>query len=528
MTDAKSDDSYARDLLIHAECLIRYLRISGGSSAELQATYSALKAADPTAADRSRLLIDLETKVVELQQTILPETRAAISGGWPRANTRWNRTKDKFVSGLLIVLAMVLVLATGKLTYIQNTGNNLIGELESLSSPDTLKTYSRLIRGMAQAWYQADKALPPAETDQKTANAESDLRQVGAYWGAVSVPPAGGDPVPATVTPDDAAAKTAAAFDTYTLPAQFDLARNVYFDNEADLKSIVDRYSAAMEGQRTIYGQFNTTCVPAAPDAQSESYVNGVKTGESQAEGGAGGGGLLSYFSSCPNAPCILFSLLLPLSIPDMCVYGNRNAARTDVTKDSVPVQFKINPALKDFSGCMEANLGTGWKSDFDKLGALPESFELYESNLQTLTSFLLCRDVIPVGANLSRSPTDQLARLKATILPLSLILLPALYGATGGALSLMRSRFDATRPNPSLSVGLFRIAFGAVIGVILVWFVTPDSAIQSQMATVGLSLLGFAFILGFAQNRIFEFFDQLSVNVFKEPEPPKANPART
>jgi hypothetical protein len=62
--------------------------------------------------------------------------------------------------------------------------------------------------------------------------------------------------------------------------------------------------------------------------------------------------------------------------------------------------------------------------------------------------------------------------------------------------------------PNLGFAATLFRICRGAVIGVVLVWFVTPDSVLSSELTSLGLSLFAFVLLLGFAQDRLFEMLD--------------------
>jgi len=111
-----------------------------------------------------------------------------------------------------------------------------------------------------------------------------------------------------------------------------------------------------------------------------------------------------------------------------------------------------------------------------------------------------------------------------------ALWILPAIYGALGATIFFMRSVLDRLIPDPPFGRIALRIALGALAGIVLGWFWSPENALSSDIAKVGFSLFATAFIVGFSIDVFFAMMDRF-VKVTEgfftgdsTPQPPNAN----
>lgn len=87
--------------------------------------------------------------------------------------------------------------------------------------------------------------------------------------------------------------------------------------------------------------------------------------------------------------------------------------------------------------------------------------------------------------------------------------ILPALFGALGSAIYFLRTVLNPLLRDPAPSLMIYRVALGAFAGIILAWFWTPIAGLAGG-GSVGLSLFGAAFLLGFSIDVFFALLDKL------------------
>jgi hypothetical protein len=84
--------------------------------------------------------------------------------------------------------------------------------------------------------------------------------------------------------------------------------------------------------------------------------------------------------------------------------------------------------------------------------------------------------------------------------------ILPLLYGALGAVVFLMRNLNNVRTPNLHMSDTLFRIAMGAIAGIVIGWFFNPSS---SSAPTGSATPFGIAFLAGFSIDLLFAILDR-------------------
>ena len=85
--------------------------------------------------------------------------------------------------------------------------------------------------------------------------------------------------------------------------------------------------------------------------------------------------------------------------------------------------------------------------------------------------------------------------------------ILPLLYGSLGAVVFLMRNTHNVRTPFLDSSDTLFRIAVGAIAGIVVGWFFSPDSG--SSVREMSVAPLGVAFLAGFSIEALFGLLDR-------------------
>ncbi|HEY0916393.1 MAG TPA: YtxH domain-containing protein, partial [Solimonas sp.] len=85
--------------------------------------------------------------------------------------------------------------------------------------------------------------------------------------------------------------------------------------------------------------------------------------------------------------------------------------------------------------------------------------------------------------------------------------ILPLLYGSLGAVVFLMRNTHNVRTPFLDSSDTLFRIAVGAIAGIVVGWFFSPDSG--SSIREMSVAPLGVAFLAGFSIEALFGLLDR-------------------
>ena len=100
--------------------------------------------------------------------------------------------------------------------------------------------------------------------------------------------------------------------------------------------------------------------------------------------------------------------------------------------------------------------------------------------------------------------------RVKDKLSLYSMIILPAVFGALGAIVYFMRPLLSPQLPNPGKTHTLYRIALGALAGMILAWLGMGMFGADEAFKSAGLGLFALAFILGFSIDVFFDLLDRL------------------
>jgi len=125
-------------------------------------------------------------------------------------------------------------------------------------------------------------------------------------------------------------------------------------------------------------------------------------------------------------------------------------------------------------------------------------------------STVLFCNGSITVDPKSIHSAlTQHIEQISQSISPYALWILPALYGALGALMFQMRRILDPLSPNPQFIALLHRVALGALAGMILAWFLAPDTRFGTDVAGIGFGLFSFAFLFGFSIDVFFTVLDE-------------------
>lgn len=102
-----------------------------------------------------------------------------------------------------------------------------------------------------------------------------------------------------------------------------------------------------------------------------------------------------------------------------------------------------------------------------------------------------------------------RLGEMNVAVGVYALWILPAIYGALGATIFFMRSVLDRLTPDPPFGKIALRIALGALAGIVLGWFWSPENALSSDIAKIGFSLFATSFIVGFSIDIFFAMMDR-------------------
>lgn len=95
--------------------------------------------------------------------------------------------------------------------------------------------------------------------------------------------------------------------------------------------------------------------------------------------------------------------------------------------------------------------------------------------------------------------------------------ILPMLYGSLGAIVFLMRNLQNVRTPSLSLLDTVFRIALGAISGIVIGWFFTPGD----EAALVSATPFALAFIAGFSIELLFSLLDRINGSLRHAGGPP-------
>ncbi|RUV58022.1 hypothetical protein EOA85_14665 [Mesorhizobium sp. M5C.F.Ca.IN.020.29.1.1] len=151
-----------------------------------------------------------------------------------------------------------------------------------------------------------------------------------------------------------------------------------------------------------------------------------------------------------------------------------------------------------------------------DKLAFIGRSTYLFEDRLGIKTMDLMrqnCRMNLSYYSQSIPNILDIQNKISGRLATYSYLALPALYGALGSLMYFMRRILDPLLPNPPLLRMIYRVALGALAGMVLAWFWDGTFNNNEAFQTIGFGLFSLAFVFGFAIDVFFTLLDRF-VNI--------------
>lgn len=437
--EAEPPRDYIEDLLDEGRLIGRYRRWKGlATPDELWELISEVESLPPPRQIGHPAVVKLLRVVGQCGNEIPFSILARLKEGWDPCRPSKADRRNTFG---LILLSVILVFMTGALTNVYNKGASLLAELEQLAPAESQQSYNRLLRSMLQARSQMDAAtLLDAERLQQPASppgvTEAQVMQDGAPG--------------------------------LTTSAQFDLARNVYYETETEL-SALSRQALHLQQRAITYSRLEAPfAIPGSKLircnlARARHYASKLVDWDAERS--------LFLLTNCSTG----------LALGD----------------GSFEQAYSSGPQLLSAdSTCLGRSGGEPAAVSRNAFGGVSPSPSLnYAKALTDLAQELTrCRvtSFMPVDFP---SITALSNDVRDALTPLGLLFLPALYGAIGAILSLMRVVIEPLTPTPKAPTMFHRIAFGAAAGIVLIWFITPDMLVGTQVADIGLSLFGLTFL---------------------------------
>jgi hypothetical protein len=204
-------------------------------------------------------------------------------------------------------------------------------------------------------------------------------------------------------------------------------------------------------------------------------------------------------------------SLFIPASMSYEYDYQNPAVFAKNLISYAIAEEWPTQPQDKDlqFNVCNRA-VYAKLEKDFNEseFGKKPLGIMLARYRSDALDLF--CYQGILYQPSMVPSLDDRLSRINQIIGMYALWILPAIYGALGATIYFMRSVLDPLVPDPPAGKILLRVSLGALSGIILGWFWTPDTVLGNEIAKIGFSLFGLSFICGFSIDVFFSMLDRL------------------
>ncbi|WFP65339.1 hypothetical protein [Mesorhizobium sp. WSM4904] len=369
-------------------------------------------------------VVNLQKVLNDCSGVVPFSTLAALRSGWSPGDTS---RRAAIATYLLVALSVILMVITGKMTYVYNRGVYLSAELQDINKDNFSVRFGQAVR---QVW-TTQKQLRSAASGGLSQSDINLLEDV--YYNA-----------------EDSLHLLDQRFVTLWANSQSFMTREARFpiwgmqSAYCKVQSLVTAGAAGNGGQTYDPQQAitNQLCNQEVASAKSE-YAGPV--------GGAPGG-------------------------------GNPACAQPGT------------PAGKEPGGA--ASAGASPKLDAN-------------SEYEEATRSLQCSGVITLTPSSIYMMTAQIGGLNAVLSPYALWILPALYGSLGAIMFHMRMILNPLLPNPTLARLVHRVVLGALAGMVLAWFLGPDTKLGGQASAIGFSLFTFAFLFGFSLDIFFTLLDQ-------------------
>jgi hypothetical protein len=114
------------------------------------------------------------------------------------------------------------------------------------------------------------------------------------------------------------------------------------------------------------------------------------------------------------------------------------------------------------------------------------------------------------LGLSQPNNYDDFAAREQQRVALYTAWILPMLYGSLGAIVFLMRNLQNVRTPSLSLLDTVFRIALGAISGIVIGWFFAPGD----EAALVNATPFALAFVAGFSIELLFSLLDRINTSL--------------
>ncbi|RWD50016.1 MAG: hypothetical protein EOS36_30755 [Mesorhizobium sp.] len=392
-------------------------------SSLLAAIGDAEKLGDVTASQPA--VVNLQKVLNDCSGVVPFSTLAALRSGWSPGDTS---RRTAIATYLLVAMSVLMMVITGKMTYVYNRGVSLSAELQDINKDNFSVRFGQTVR---QVW-TTQKQLRSAASSGLSQSDINLLEDV--YYNA-----------------EDSLHLLDQRFVTLWANSQSFMTREARFPIWG-MQSVYCKVQSLVTAGATGNGQ---TYDPQQA-ITSQLCNQGVASAKSEYSGPADG---------APEG-------------------GNPACAQPGNTAGKEP----------GGGGAMPAGTAPG-------LGA--------NSEYEEATRSLQCSGVITLTPSSIYMMTAQIGGLNAVLSPYALWILPALYGSLGAIMFHMRMILNPLLPNPTLARLVHRIVLGALAGMVLAWFLGPDTKLGGQASAIGFSLFTFAFLFGFSLDIFFTILDQ-------------------
>ncbi len=478
------------------------------------------------AAERKTQLTWLDDEAVKLQEAlnlavgnIAPVTLLHLRSGWnPFVSSRGKLIRRVLKCGTYILISAILMIAAAITTFILDKGASIIRPLESLATMDPSSRISHLQR----------QILRGINNDGR--DAADNVVMNEAYFGSVDELRRIDQELMVYLPLSSAFLST---YTDYLFPL-----RN-FFDRP-DSGVVVASAAPSVWASPAAPG---ASATPAAPGASATSAASGAPT--TSAAPSASASPSAPSVSATPAAPGATATPAAPGASATPATPGasatpaapgaSATSAASGAPTTSAAPSASASPSAP---GALAAPVALGTSGVPGGVGAEVAGYgsQIFSCEL-TSTLRTDTKSESPTGDNLSiatlllknqRSLIDlyclERLRYQPTMIPsiksrvsdmkltlglYSLWVLPAICGILGATVFFMRSLLDPLIPDPPGGEIFLRVALGALAGIILGWFWSPDDASGTGVSNVGLGLFALSFLVGFSINVFFVMLDR-------------------
>lgn len=406
-------------------------------------------------------VIELQAALAASRAAIPAATVSALQSGW-RPNKE--RLRDKLKNLGFVLAALLLMFAAGNLTLTYKSGATLHEELSLLTSKNPGLHYSRLERQLLIAEHQ----LPVNILDGQASASATDVK---------ARPGSSDAPVPAPVV----VASQLGTTDAIAAVQRNLIAQDASFQYVHELTMLDKELKLVKE--------------------KSDAFL-------------AAADGQLAVLSRLQNAVCWAVALL---KLGCQATVTTAAGSTPQQVSDNITKQFEEQYASFDVSSLQNfcQHLGEIERAKSEQAGSSPFITEvnyLFDDALGINTVDLMrqnCRMNLNYYSQSIPNLIDIQNKISGRLATYSYLALPALYGALGSLIYFLRRILDPLLPNPSLLPMIYRVALGALAGMVLAWFWDGTFNNNEAFQSIGFGLFTLAFVFGFAIDVFFTLLDR-------------------